>query len=36
VFVSPGGEVEELPSLPKSEVAAQLFDRVEKLRGDRT
>jgi phosphopantothenoylcysteine decarboxylase/phosphopantothenate--cysteine ligase len=33
VFVWPGGEVEELPSLPKAEVAAQLLDRVEKLRG---
>ena len=29
----PDGEVEELPSLPKAEVAAQLLDRVEKLRG---
>lgn len=33
VFVWPGGEIEELPPLPKSEVAAQLLDRVEKLRG---
>jgi phosphopantothenoylcysteine decarboxylase/phosphopantothenate--cysteine ligase len=32
-FVWPSGEVEQLPSLPKSEVAAQLLDRVEKLRG---
>jgi phosphopantothenoylcysteine decarboxylase/phosphopantothenate--cysteine ligase len=32
-FVWPGGEIEELPPLPKSEVAAQLLDRVEKLRG---
>ncbi|MBW2268818.1 MAG: bifunctional phosphopantothenoylcysteine decarboxylase/phosphopantothenate--cysteine ligase CoaBC [Deltaproteobacteria bacterium] len=32
VFVWPGGQVEELPVLPKSGVAAQLFDRVEKLR----
>jgi len=32
-FVWPGGEVEELPSLPKSDVAGQLFDRLEKLRG---
>ena len=30
-FVWPGGEVEELPLLPKDEVAAQLLDRVEKL-----
>jgi phosphopantothenoylcysteine decarboxylase/phosphopantothenate--cysteine ligase len=30
-FVWPGGEVEELPLLSKSAVAAQLFDRVEKL-----
>ena len=33
VFVRPGGEVEELPRLAKREVAAQLLDRVEKLRG---
>lgn len=33
IFVWPGGEIEELPSLPKSEVASQLLDRVEKLRG---
>ena len=32
-FVWPSGEVEELPPLPKAEVAAQLLDRVEKLRG---
>lgn len=31
-FVWPGGEAEELPLLPKSEVAAQLWDRIEKLR----
>lgn len=31
-FVWPGGEVEELPNLPKAEVAARLLDRVEKLR----
>ncbi len=31
-FVWPGGEIEELPPLPKSEVAAQLLDRIEKLR----
>ena len=30
-FVWPGGEVEELPLLPKHEVAAHLLDRVEKL-----
>ncbi|MDJ0848452.1 MAG: bifunctional phosphopantothenoylcysteine decarboxylase/phosphopantothenate--cysteine ligase CoaBC [Myxococcota bacterium] len=34
VFVWPGGQIEELPSLPKGEVAAQLLDRVEKLAGD--
>ncbi|MCA9503820.1 MAG: bifunctional phosphopantothenoylcysteine decarboxylase/phosphopantothenate--cysteine ligase CoaBC [Spirochaetaceae bacterium] len=34
-FVWPSGEVEELPLLPKSGVAAQLFDRIEKLRGGR-
>jgi phosphopantothenoylcysteine decarboxylase/phosphopantothenate--cysteine ligase len=33
VFVWPGGEVEELPRLPKARVAAELLDRVEKLRG---
>ncbi len=33
VFVWPGGDVEELPSLLKAEVAAQLFDRIEKLLG---
>jgi phosphopantothenoylcysteine decarboxylase/phosphopantothenate--cysteine ligase len=33
VFVWPGGEIEELPPLPKADVAGQLFDRVEKLRG---
>jgi len=32
VLVWPGGQVEELPVLPKTEVAAQLLDRVEKLR----
>jgi phosphopantothenoylcysteine decarboxylase/phosphopantothenate--cysteine ligase len=32
VFVWPGGEVERLPSLSKQSVAAQLLDRVEKLR----
>ena len=34
VFVWPCGEIEELPSLPKQEVAAQLLDRVEKLRAE--
>jgi phosphopantothenoylcysteine decarboxylase/phosphopantothenate--cysteine ligase len=33
VFVWPGSEIEELPPLPKADVAARLFDRVEKLRG---
>jgi len=32
MFVSPGGEVEELPLLPKIEVAGRILDRVEKLR----
>ena len=32
VFVWPDGDVEELPRLAKREVAAQLLDRVEKLR----
>ncbi len=35
-LVWPSGEVEELPPLPKTEVAAQLFDRIEKLRGSRS
>jgi phosphopantothenoylcysteine decarboxylase/phosphopantothenate--cysteine ligase len=35
IFVWPSGEVEELPLLSKSAAAAQLFDRVEKLRIDR-
>jgi phosphopantothenoylcysteine decarboxylase / phosphopantothenate---cysteine ligase len=30
-----GGAVEELPLLEKDEVAARVFDRVEKLRGER-
>ena len=34
-FVWPGGDVEELPLLAKSEVARRLLDRVEKLRGER-
>jgi len=33
VFVWPGGDVEELPRLSKAAVAAQILDRVEKLRG---
>jgi phosphopantothenoylcysteine decarboxylase/phosphopantothenate--cysteine ligase len=32
VFVWPDREIEELPPLPKSDVAAQLLDRLEKLR----
>ena len=35
VFLAPDGDVEELPLLPKREVAARLLDRVEKLRGAR-
>lgn len=34
-FVSPDGEVEDLPLLSKDEVAAQLLDRIAKLRDDR-
>ncbi|MCH2171196.1 bifunctional phosphopantothenoylcysteine decarboxylase/phosphopantothenate--cysteine ligase CoaBC [Myxococcota bacterium] len=30
-FIWPGGENEELPTMTKSEVAEQLFDRIEKL-----
>jgi phosphopantothenoylcysteine decarboxylase/phosphopantothenate--cysteine ligase len=33
IFVSPAGAAEELPLLPKTEVAARLWDRIEKLRG---
>ena len=33
-LVWPGGQIEELPALPKREVARQLLDRVEKLVGD--
>ena len=36
VLVSPGGEAERLPLLPKSEVARRLLDRIEKLRGARS
>ncbi len=35
LFVRPGGDVEELPLLPKREVAAQLFDRIEKIARER-
>lgn len=35
VFVSPGGEAEALPLLPKREVAVRLLDRIEKLRASR-
>jgi phosphopantothenoylcysteine decarboxylase/phosphopantothenate--cysteine ligase len=34
-FVWPGGEVEQLPLLPKDEVARRLLERVEKLLGAR-
>ncbi len=34
VFVWPDGQIEQLASLPKREVAAQLLDRVMKLRGE--
>ncbi len=33
VFVWPGGQIEELPPMPKRDVAAQLLDRVAKSRG---
>jgi phosphopantothenoylcysteine decarboxylase/phosphopantothenate--cysteine ligase len=36
ILVSPGGDTEELPLLSKTEVAARILDRVEKLRGDRS
>lgn len=35
VLIAPDGDVEELPLLPKREVAARLLDRIEKLRGAR-
>jgi len=34
-LVWPDGQIEELPSLPKREIAAQLFDRIAKSRGGR-
>ncbi len=33
VFVWPDGQIEELPTLPKRDVASQLLDRVAKSRG---
>jgi phosphopantothenoylcysteine decarboxylase/phosphopantothenate--cysteine ligase len=35
-FVWPGGDVEELPLTSKEQVARELLDRVEKLRGERS
>ena len=35
ILLSPGGDVEELPLLPKPEVAARILDRIEKIRGER-
>lgn len=32
-LVWPGGDVESLPQAPKREIAEQLWDRIEKLRG---
>jgi phosphopantothenoylcysteine decarboxylase/phosphopantothenate--cysteine ligase len=34
-LLTPDGGVEEIPLLGKSEIAAQILDRVEKLRGER-
>ncbi len=34
-LLTPDGQVEELPLLDKREVAARIFDRIEKLRGER-
>jgi len=34
-LIAPDGEVEELPLLPKREMAGRLLDRIEKLRGAR-
>jgi phosphopantothenoylcysteine decarboxylase/phosphopantothenate--cysteine ligase len=36
VLLSPDGDSEELPLLPKSEVAARLWDRVEKILAGRS
>jgi phosphopantothenoylcysteine decarboxylase/phosphopantothenate--cysteine ligase len=33
IFVWPDGQIEELPTLPKRDVASQLLDRVAKSRG---
>ncbi len=35
ILLTPGGDVEELPLLPKREVAERILDRIEKLRGGR-
>jgi phosphopantothenoylcysteine decarboxylase/phosphopantothenate--cysteine ligase len=35
ILLTPDGEVEELPLLPKRAVAARIFDRIEKLREGR-
>ncbi len=35
ILLTPDGASEELPLLPKPEVAARIFDRIEKLREDR-
>jgi phosphopantothenoylcysteine decarboxylase/phosphopantothenate--cysteine ligase len=34
-FLAPDGDVEELPLLPKREVAVRIWDRIEKLLGAR-
>jgi len=36
LLLSPDGQVEELPLLPKAQVAARILDRVEKLRRERS
>jgi phosphopantothenoylcysteine decarboxylase/phosphopantothenate--cysteine ligase len=36
VFVWPNGQIEQLATLPKTEVAGELFDRVTKLRSEET
>ena len=35
VLIWPAGSVEALPLLPKARVAAELLDRLEKLRSER-
>lgn len=36
IFVTPEGDAEELPLLKKSEVASRIWDRVEKMRAEKS